>query len=214
MQISGQHTSVLIVGAGPSGLMMAAQLLRYGIQPIIIDSRQGPTSHSKALAVQARSLEIYRQMGIVDKIIAEGNPAQGFAFCENGEEKVKLDIKTIEGVDTPFPFLFIYPQSCNERALLDYLTLNCCPVFWETTLIGLSQTADVTTTILQSNGTNQTLTADWLIGADGAHSPVRKILNIPFNGDTYKSIFYLIDGKLANREDHDNIRVYLSNHGL
>jgi len=191
MQISGQHTSVLIVGAGPSGLMMAAQLLRYGIQPIIIDGRHGPTSHSKALAVQARSLEIYRQMGIVDKIIAEGNPAQGFAFCENGEEKVKLDIKTIEGVDTPFPFLFIYPQSCNERALLDYLTLNCCPVFWETTLIGLSQTADVTTTILQSNGTNQTLTADWLIGADGAHSPVRKILNIPFNGDTYKSLFLL-----------------------
>jgi 2-polyprenyl-6-methoxyphenol hydroxylase-like FAD-dependent oxidoreductase len=61
--IAQQHTSVLIVGAGPSGLMMAAQLLRHGVQPIIIDSKQGPTDQSKALAVQARSLEIYRQMG-------------------------------------------------------------------------------------------------------------------------------------------------------
>ena len=58
MLINEQHTKVLIVGAGPSGLMMAAQLLRYGIIPIIIDIKQGPTEESKALAVQARSLEI------------------------------------------------------------------------------------------------------------------------------------------------------------
>ena len=73
MTLSEQHTQVLIVGAGPSGLMMAAQLLRYGIQPIIIDSKQGPTDESKALGVQARSLEIYRQMGIVDQVIKDGS---------------------------------------------------------------------------------------------------------------------------------------------
>jgi ribulose 1,5-bisphosphate synthetase/thiazole synthase len=69
MQITQQHTSVLIIGAGPSGLMMAAQLLRYGVQPVIIDSKQGPTDKSKALAVQARSMEIFRQMGVIDKVI-------------------------------------------------------------------------------------------------------------------------------------------------
>ena len=76
MTISDQHTQVLIVGAGPSGLMMAAQLLRYGIQPIIIDSKQGPTDESKALGVQARSMEIYRQMGLVDTIIKDGKKAK------------------------------------------------------------------------------------------------------------------------------------------
>ena len=75
MTITESHTQVLIVGAGPSGLMMAAQLLRNGIQPVIIDSKQGPTTESKALAVQARSLEIYRQMGIIDPVIANGKKA-------------------------------------------------------------------------------------------------------------------------------------------
>jgi 2-polyprenyl-6-methoxyphenol hydroxylase-like FAD-dependent oxidoreductase len=81
-----QHTSVLIVGAGPSGLMMAAQMLRNGVQPIIIDIKQGPTNQSKALAVQARSLEIYRQLGVIDKIISGGKQAGGLAFNMGGEQ--------------------------------------------------------------------------------------------------------------------------------
>ena len=80
-----QHTSVLIVGAGPSGLMMAAQLLRNGVQPIIIDSKQGPTNQSKALAVQARSLEIYRQMGIIDKVLEGGKQARGLNYNLHGK---------------------------------------------------------------------------------------------------------------------------------
>jgi 2-polyprenyl-6-methoxyphenol hydroxylase-like FAD-dependent oxidoreductase len=214
MTISGQHTSVLIVGAGPSGLMMAAQLLRYGIIPVIIDSKQGPTNQSKALLVQARSMEIYRQMGIADKVQQGGKPAGRLAFCEDGEEKVKLNINSISGADTAFPYLFVYPQSSNERVLLDYLTLNCCPVYWDTTLTGLSQTENLATATLQRNNGSQTLTADWVIGADGAHSLVRKTLNIPFNGDTYKNLFYLIDAKITGIKDSDAIRAYLSNHGI
>src|ERR1700761_6844147 len=104
MQLTAQHTSVLIVGAGPSGLMMAAQLLRYGIQPVIIDSKQGPTNQSKALAVQARALEIYRQMGIVDKVLAEGVPAKGVAFYEDGKVGAQLMMSEIGTVTTPYPY--------------------------------------------------------------------------------------------------------------
>ncbi|QKJ31276.1 FAD-dependent monooxygenase [Mucilaginibacter mali] len=214
MQISGQHTSVLIAGAGPSGLMMAAQLLRYGIQPVIIDSRQGPTSHSKALAVQARSMEIYRQMGIVDKVLKDGKPAKGITFYDDGKPGAQLLMDSVSDGTTPYPFILMYPQSSNERTLLDYLTMNCCPVYWDTTLTHITQTTDKATATLEANGKTQTLTADWVIGADGAHSPVRKSLNIPFNGDTYKSLFYLIDGKLADRYDIDLIRVFLSTKGL
>src|ERR1700748_192583 len=132
MPIALTTTKVLIVGAGPSGLMMAAQLLRYGIQPVIIDSKDGPTTHTKALAVQARSLEIYRQLGVVDKVIAEGQPAAGLAFNENGRRKSSMAFHNIGEGYTLYPYVLLYPQSKNERLLLDYLTQNTCPVYWNT----------------------------------------------------------------------------------
>lgn len=213
MRINEQHTSVLIVGAGPSGLMMAAQLLRYGVQPIIIDSRQGPTSHSKALAVQARSLEIYRQMGVVDKVLAEGKQAKGLTFFDEGEEAAQLALDSIGALPTPYPFIHLYQQSKNERLLLDFLTINCCPVYWNTTLTNLQQTQYQATATLKSNNEQHTLSCDWVIGADGAHSPVRKHLNIAFNGDTYNHLFYLIDGKLAEPSS-DFVKIFLSKNGL
>src|SRR6185312_10917972 len=118
MEITETHTKVLIVGAGPSGLMMAAQLLRYGIQPIIIDSKKGPTIHSNALAVQARSLEIYRQMGVADHIIKEGKPAQAGNFHDNGKHVAGFSFRSVGVGLTPFPFVFIFQQDKNERELL------------------------------------------------------------------------------------------------
>jgi 2-polyprenyl-6-methoxyphenol hydroxylase-like FAD-dependent oxidoreductase len=91
--IAQQHTSVLIVGAGPSGLMMAAQLLRHGVTPIIIDIKQGPTNQSKALAVQARSLEIYRQMGIVDRALQGGKQADSLVLNQDGKEVASISAK-------------------------------------------------------------------------------------------------------------------------
>src|SRR5471030_152989 len=113
MKITEQHTAVLIVGTGPSGLMMAAQLLRNGVQPIIIDSKQGPTTQSKALAVQARSLEIYRQLGVVDTVISNGKQAQGLQFNNNGKPIAKLPVGNIGQGQTPFPYVFVYEQSKN-----------------------------------------------------------------------------------------------------
>lgn len=102
MQITEQHTKVLIVGAGPSGLMMAAQLLRYGIQPLIVDNKQGPTTHSNALGVQARSLEIYRQLGVVDKVVANGKRAKGLIFNEDGKQVTSISLTGIGEGQYPF----------------------------------------------------------------------------------------------------------------
>src|SRR4051794_12891090 len=133
MQITQQHTPVVIVGAGPSGLMMAAQLLRYGAQPVIIDSKQGPTDKSKALAVQARSMEIFRQMGVVDKVIAGSKAVAGATINQEGLEVASLALDDIGDEQTAFPSIYMYQQSKTERMLLDYFTLNCCPVYWNTT---------------------------------------------------------------------------------
>ncbi|GAC1303124.1 MAG: FAD-dependent monooxygenase [Mucilaginibacter sp.] len=211
MVITETHTKVLIVGAGPSGLMMAAQLLRYGIQPVIIDNKLGPTTHSNALVVQARSLEIYQQMGIADIVLKNGNPVKGASFYKNGEEEATFQLTDIGTGQTAFPFLFLYQQFKNEYVLLDYLTKNCCPVYWNTSLISIHQTAKHVEVTLQEGEQVKTLSCDWLIGADGAHSTVRKQLKIPFNGDTYQHSFYLADIELDNKKlKEDYVQLFMT----
>jgi 2-polyprenyl-6-methoxyphenol hydroxylase-like FAD-dependent oxidoreductase len=215
MLISEQHTKVLIVGAGPSGLMMAAQLLRYGIQPLIIDDKQGPTTHSNALAVQPRSLEIYRQMGVIDKVISNGKQTKGLSFNQDGKQIADPSFVHIGDGLTAFPYILLYQQSKNERTLLDYLTLNCCPVYWNTSLITLQQKADGADVILKNDEGEYSLKCDWVVGADGAHSTVRKQSQIPFNGDTYPSFFYLADLKLDTTFlTGDRVQLYLGEHDL
>jgi 2-polyprenyl-6-methoxyphenol hydroxylase-like FAD-dependent oxidoreductase len=209
-----QNINVLIVGAGPSGLMMAAQLLRNGLQPVIIDSKQGPTNQSKALAVQARSLEIYRQLGIIDRVISGGKKAGGMEFNLDGKPGALLSLTRLGDTQTLFPFVHMFQQNKNERVLLEYLTTACCPVYWETSLTALVKNKDTITATLQSGGATHTLTCDYVIGADGAHSLVRKQLNIPFNGDTYPHRFYLADLKLDNSVNDDLLHMYLSNKGF
>ncbi|MBE7177161.1 MAG: FAD-dependent monooxygenase, partial [Mucilaginibacter polytrichastri] len=86
-----RHYDVLIVGAGPTGLMMAAQLLRYGIQPLIIDSRNGPSAHSKAMVVQARTLELYAQMGIAAEAVENGRKLSGLQLhAGDGQSSIEL----------------------------------------------------------------------------------------------------------------------------
>jgi len=213
MKPPGEHASVLIVGAGPSGLMMAAQLLRNGIHPVIIDNKKGPTDQSRALAVQARSLEIYRQLGIVDTVINNGEKAEGLQFNQNGKPLAKLSVSNLGEGKTLFPYVLVYEQSKNERALLDYLTQNCCPVYWNTNLKSVTQTSRGVEVILNDSDSDFMLTADWLIGADGGHSVVRKELNIPFTGDTYPSRFYLTDVKIKNRPGN-YINMHLAQKGF
>src|ERR1700753_3569525 len=179
MQITDKHTKVLIVGAGPSGLMMAAQLLRYGIQPLIIDNKEGPTSHSNALGVQPRSLEIYRQLGVSDKVVKNGKEALGVMFTENGKQVAAIPLADAGKGQTAFPYILMYQQFKNERLLLDYLTQNACPVYWNTTLVTLKQQAAYAEVTIKNDEGEYELKCDWVIGADGAHSTVRKQLGIP-----------------------------------
>ncbi|MEX8548148.1 MAG: FAD-dependent oxidoreductase [Mucilaginibacter sp.] len=190
------HYPVLIVGAGPSGLMMAAQLLRYGVQPIIIDIKKGLTDQSRALAVQARSMEIYRQMGLADRALQEGIQAETVSIQNDHGELVKLSLQNLGQNTTPFPFVHLLEQSKNERILLDFLTQNCCPVYWNTGLSDFSTEENKITAHLKSDDKRSMITCDWLIGADGAHSFIRKKLQIEFKGDAYANKFYLADIEL------------------
>jgi 2-polyprenyl-6-methoxyphenol hydroxylase-like FAD-dependent oxidoreductase len=205
------HYPVLIVGAGPSGLMMAAQLLRYGVQPLIIDVKKGPTDQSRALAVQARSMEIYRQMGLADRALQEGIQAETVSIQNDNGELIKLSLQNLGQNTTPFPFVHLLEQSKNKRLLLDFLTQNCCPVYWNTNLLDFSQHETKIEAHLKSDDKRSTITADWLIGADGAHSFVRKKLQIEFKGDAYTNKFYLADIELNQCFEEKQVTLKLGN---
>src|SRR5690606_28437950 len=115
---SVRHTDVLIVGAGPSGLMMAAQLLRFGIQPTIIDAKPGPDRTSKAIAVHARTLELLRQTGLADPLLAEGTACYGTqVHGRRGKLLGKIDFARLDHAGTAFPFALLVSQDQTEKLL-------------------------------------------------------------------------------------------------
>lgn len=209
------HTSVLIVGAGPTGLTMAAQLAQHGIAFRIIDKKEGLTTKSKALGVQGRTLELLESMGLAEKALELGNRVNGANILIKGKKAATLDISGIEGLDGPYAFLLILEQSKTEKILYDYIQNAGLDVEWQTELLDFSQNEQgVKATIRHADGSEETVSANWLIGADGASSPVRHILNLPFKGGTYEQRFLLADVQLEWELEHDQLYLSFSNDGF
>lgn len=207
------HASVIIVGAGPSGLMMASLLLRQGIQPVIIDSKKELTKESRALAIQARSLEILRQLGLSDVFLKEGFQVRGLDFFFAEEEQPAAF--RLDGSDkTPFPFVLTLEQSKTEKLLLEDVTAHACPVYWDCRLENVEQSDEQVILQVNHGGEERRISCDWLIGADGASSRVRKALSINFSGGSYIHRFYLADLKLAGSYPDDMIRIFSKKEGF
>ena len=203
-------TKVLIIGAGPTGLMAACQLKRFGIDCVILDKKEGPTTESRALVVHARSLEIYDQMGIADQAVQEGEVVKGLQFIVHDKMVQHVPLGAVGEGLSPFPFLLILEQSKNEELLYEHLKKLGGDVWWQTELVTVSQEAERCYADVNRNGTSLRIEADWIIAADGGRSTVRHQFHIPFEGDTYEHIFYVVDTKLAWRWGHEALSVYLS----
>lgn len=187
-------TPILIVGAGPTGLMLSAQLHRYGAPHVIADRKPGITLESKALAVQARTLEQYRQLGIADRAIGQGFMAESARFIVNGQIKAAPQFGEIGQGLSPYPFMFVLEQSRNEALLHDHITAAGGAVNWGTEVTDLEKSADgYTGTLARADGTSEPFQCRYLIGCGGAHSPVRRFLNMPFRGATNAQMFFVAD---------------------
>jgi 2-polyprenyl-6-methoxyphenol hydroxylase-like FAD-dependent oxidoreductase len=208
-------TDVLIVGAGPTGLMLANQLARRGVAALIIDRHSGPTLQTRALGVQARTIEIYAGLGIADRAIELGKRATGANLWVEGQRAARVPLGDIGQDLSPYPFLLILGQDDNERLLGETLRDRGANVHWNTELIGLEQRAThVVTTLRQANGSTRKIEARWVAGCDGAHSAVRDLNEIAFPGAPYEHVFFVADTEATGPMVPGELNVYLWRRGF
>jgi len=206
---------VLVVGAGPTGLMLANQLIRRGVRVMIVDRHPGPSLQSRALGVQARSLEIYAKLGIVDQALAFGKRGTGANIWAQGRKMARVPLGEAGRNATPYPFILILGQDDNERIMGDRLRELGASVQWNTELVGLEQEADaVTATLKLPDATTRKILAAWVAGCDGAHSSVRQLTGITFPGAPYEHVFYVADTEATGSMVPDEVNVYLWREGF
>jgi 2-polyprenyl-6-methoxyphenol hydroxylase-like FAD-dependent oxidoreductase len=208
-------TDVLVVGAGPTGLMLANQLARRGVRVLIIDRHAGPALQTRALGVQARTLEIYAQLGIVDRALQLGKRGTGANLWAQGRKMARVPLGEAGRAVTPYPFILILGQDDNERIMGDRLRELGVAVQWRTELVGLAQEADkVVATLKLPDGTRRTIDAAWVGGCDGAHSAVRELSGIGFPGAPYEHVFFVADTEAAGSMVADEVNIYFWREGF
>lgn len=207
-----RRDSILIVGAGPTGLMLAVELARLGVHARIIEKRREPSSTSKALAVFARSLELYQRIGVVDEAIAHGVKLTGGHFHAGGQRLASI---STDGLESPFPFILALPQSHTERILERRLNSLGVQVERETTLDSIQhQGESVQARIVAGDGTATDATFDWVIGCDGAHSVVREQSDIEFEGADLHQAFMFADATVSWDTPRDHVNAFFSPSGV
>lgn len=208
-------TEVLIVGAGPTGLMLANQLARRGVRAMIVDRHSGPAQQSRAMVVHARTLEIYSKMGIIDQAFALGTRAGGANLWANGRWTARVPIGDIGKRMSPFPFLLMLGQDDNERIMGAKLREHDVDVQWNTELVAFEQQPmHVDVTLKGPDGGTRKIVAAWVAGCDGSRSPVRELSGITFPGAPYEQTFFVADTEATGPMKPDELNVYLWRDGF
>ncbi|WP_079228192.1 FAD-dependent monooxygenase [Pseudomonas putida] len=195
------QTDVLIAGAGPTGLALALWLTRQGVAVRIVDKNSGPGEASRAMAVQARTLELYRQLGLAEAVIAAGYKTPAMNMWARGRRRARIPLKDAGAAICAYPFVLIYPQDRHERLLGQQLRALGVEVQWQTELLSFEERENqITAIVKQADGREEACTAAYLAGCDGAHSFVRHAIGSGFEGGTYKQLFYVADVRISGVE--------------
>jgi 2-polyprenyl-6-methoxyphenol hydroxylase-like FAD-dependent oxidoreductase len=198
---------VLIIGAGPTGLVLALWLTKLGVRVRIIDKTAEPGTTSRAVTVQARTLELYRQVDLADAVVAAGVKVAGVNMWARGRKAARVPLGRLGEGLSPFPFALTYPQDAHERLLIERLDALGVKVERRTELVRFDQHPESVRAVLkQPDGAEAVCDAAYLAGCDGAHSAVREALATGFPGGTYSGLFYVADvdaaGPAADGEIH------------
>ncbi len=199
---------VLIVGAGPTGLTVAASLLLNGVSVMLVDRQAEGANTSRAAGVNARTLEVLEHIDVTRRLLKEGVEAPRFAIRDRGKKLLTIDFS---GLRTDYPFTLLVPQSTTERLLLDRVRELGGDVNRLTVLTTVTQDTDGVTATFDGG---DTVRAKYLVGADGMHSTVREQAGIGFSGGAYEHSFVLADARLHGDAPSDEVRLFWASEGL
>lgn len=198
-------TQVVIIGAGPTGLSMAAQLIRHKVDFIILEKNEKTTHLSKAIAVQARTLEIFQEMGIVEEALKRGQMTTGMKLFNRGKQRASIDLADLGKGISEFPFALSLEQSKTEQLLAEYLSAHGKKVEWNVDLSHFEQNGTGVTVYYKDDDQKEhIIEADYLVGCDGASSLVRHQLGFSFEGSTEAKLFYVADVVLKSPVIYEN----------
>lgn len=207
-----QSGGVLIVGAGPTGLTLAVELQRRGVPHRLIDRAPELHGQSRATDIQARTLELFHNIGVLDEVLAAGVSRKAGTIYANGRTLVRIEYAD---ADTPFNFALGLVQHETQRILSSHHEQLGGQLEWGVRLTQLRQRGDcVTATLLDANGDLQEQDFDYVIGCDGVHSVVRRSLGIPFEGSTFEEDFFIVDVELESELPNDEITIVATAAGM
>jgi 2-polyprenyl-6-methoxyphenol hydroxylase-like FAD-dependent oxidoreductase len=215
------ETKVLIVGAGPTGLVLALGLARQRVPFRIVEKRSGPGEASRAMAVQARTLEFYQQLGFADEVVRRSLRIDRLHLREGSREVATLEFGDLGPGLSPFPFVLSFPQDEHEKVLIARLAAAGAGVEWDTELAGFQSIGvpgdgeRVLATLRRPGGEEETCEAAFLCGCDGVHSAVRQGLGLGFPGGTYEQKFFVADVEATGTGvDDQDVNLCIGAHGF
>ena len=205
--MTGNGVQVLVVGAGPAGLLLAAELTRRNVPCLLIDGRDAPQTWDRATVLHARSLEIFEALGLEDRVLAEGVRTRGARFHSDGDVLGVLDFGASGGT---YPFDIGLSEEVTERVLTELLEAHGGAVTRSTSLVGLVPGDDGATATLETDGQRREVVAQWVVGCDGLHSAVREAAGIDFPGTAIDRQWAVFDATVEGWQgDYDFVAVHL-----
>ena len=197
---------VLVVGAGPTGLTLAIQLLSRGVRTRLIDKDPGLPKLSRAIGIQPRTMETLDMMGLADQLLEIGHRGNRTSVYVGGRRRAGIDMTC---ADSDYAYILHLPQDRTEEVLRSRLTELGGKVESGVDLLDFVQDADtVTATLSVADGRKEQVTTSFLAGCDGAHSKVRHVLGVPFDGQPYPFDWLLADTELDGVGRNDEVHVY------
>ena len=209
---------VLIVGAGPTGLTLACQLRRLGVDFRIIDKNQEPSTTSKAIGLQYRVSEVLTWMGLFDRFLSRGVTGTGVSFYAGGERILHLRLDRLHGMSGRGAFepkSIVLPQSVTESLLIEDLAERGGEVERGTSFVEFTQESDgVVSRVRRPDGGEEVVGSRYLVGCEGPHSAIRKQAGLSFEGKTYPVSYFMADVELDWEVDRGDVRVWIHEDGM
>jgi 2-polyprenyl-6-methoxyphenol hydroxylase-like FAD-dependent oxidoreductase len=208
------EAEIVIVGAGPTGLTLACHLLERDVGCRVIDQAPAPTGLSRAIGISPRSLEVFHEIGVAEDAVRRGCPVPLVHIHSQGRQLGQVATSAKTG--TRYPFLLTLPQSETEQLLQERFLELGGTLERGVRLVGLDQRPgdEWVSIALERQGRRETIAAQWLIGADGAHSSVRKFAGIEFAGEATDVVFAIVDAHLERPGRKHVGNYYFSPEGL